>query len=185
MGFIRAIGASYANILNFSGRASRAEYWCFVLFQFLVGLALVGATMGYAIYAVTLAEYGIPTPDMIGDLQSWMAIIQVVMFLLLTVPGLSSLIRRLHDTDKSGWWFFISFLPLIGALILLYFVVQPGTARRNRFGQPTVARKHRHKNAPKEFAPHIVAKKAARDAKRRAEIHDYYRKNVAAHAPQT
>ena len=57
------------------------------------------------------------------------------LFALATLlPSLGVSIRRLHDLDKSGWWLLLAFLPLIGSLILLYWLIQRGTGRDNRFG---------------------------------------------------
>ena len=56
-------------------------------------------------------------------------------YLATFLPGLAVSARRLHDTDRSGWWLLIAFIPLIGSLVLLdIFMVQPGTEGPNRFG---------------------------------------------------
>ena len=53
--------------------------------------------------------------------------------LALLLPNLAVGVRRLHDIDKSGWWLLLGFIPLIGTLVLIYFMVQPGTEGSNRF----------------------------------------------------
>jgi len=55
--------------------------------------------------------------------------------LALLLPSIGVMVRRLHDTDRSGWWYFISFVPLVGSLILLFFLVQDGTVGNNQFGE--------------------------------------------------
>ena len=50
------------------------------------------------------------------------------------LPYLALLVRRLHDTDRSGWWYWISLVPCIGGIWLLILLIQPGTAGQNRFG---------------------------------------------------
>ena len=54
--------------------------------------------------------------------------------LFVFIPNLSISFRRLHDIDKSAWWLFISFVPVVGAIILLVFSVKPGTVGTNRYG---------------------------------------------------
>jgi len=57
------------------------------------------------------------------------------MFALFNFLIVGVMVRRLHDTDRSGWWYFISFVPLVGSLILLFFLVQDGTVGNNQFGE--------------------------------------------------
>lgn len=60
----------------------------------------------------------------------------ILFFLVSLIPSIAVGVRRLHDTDRSGWWYLIGFIPYIGALILLIFFVLPGSAGYNRFGPP-------------------------------------------------
>lgn len=102
----------------FSGRAQRAEYWYFVLFNMLVGvgLALIDQATG------TLdPETGV---GLLGGLYS----------LAVLLPSLGVSVRRLHDTDRSGWWMFILLIPVIGVIALLIFFVQDSTAGTNEYG---------------------------------------------------
>ncbi|MDP3838185.1 MAG: DUF805 domain-containing protein [Methylococcales bacterium] len=102
----------------FSGRAQRAEYWYFVLFNMLVGvgLALIDQATG------TLdAETGV---GLLGGLYS----------LAILLPSLGVSVRRLHDTDRSGWWLFILLIPVIGVIALLVFFVQDSKAGTNEYG---------------------------------------------------
>lgn len=62
--------------------------------------------------------------------------------LAVLVPSIAVPVRRLHDIDRTGWWFLVSFAPLIGAIVLLVFAVQDGTPGGNRYGhnpKPAVA----------------------------------------------
>ena len=59
--------------------------------------------------------------------------------LLTVIPGLAVMVRRLHDTDRSGWWFWISLIPWIGAIILLVFLASEGTRGYNQYGPPAGA----------------------------------------------
>ncbi|MBD8068616.1 DUF805 domain-containing protein [Bacillus sp. PS06] len=100
------------NYVGFDGRARRTEYWMFILFNFLIGLVL------------SLVEMLLDMPEILSGLYS--------LFILL--PSLAVLIRRLHDTGRSGWWFFISFVPLIGVIILIVFTCLDSQDGENKYG---------------------------------------------------
>ena len=98
---------------DFSGRAQRSEYWYFFLFYLLIYIAL-------AFVAAALGTAGVAL---------------IALFLLaMIIPSLSVGVRRLHDIDRSGWWLLISFIPLIGAIVLIIFAVQDSDPGENRFG---------------------------------------------------
>jgi uncharacterized membrane protein YhaH (DUF805 family) len=109
---------------TFSGRASRSEYWWFYLLIVIVALLLRGSmpTPNFA----DPASFHFP---MMGGL---FGIVMLVLFL----PILAAGVRRLHDTDRTGWWFLIGFIPFIGGLVLLVFMCLPGTAGANTYGEP-------------------------------------------------
>lgn len=96
---------------TFSGRASRSEFWYFSLGNVVIWLIAA----------------------LICDGIFWIA------YLALILPNIAVSIRRLHDTNRSGWWYLIAFLPLIGPFILLYFYVCKGTDGNNRFGEDPMA----------------------------------------------
>ncbi|MFA6534492.1 MAG: DUF805 domain-containing protein [Patescibacteria group bacterium] len=98
----------------FSGRATRAEYWYFVLFNLIISAVLVTVwrIFGGAGY---------------GPLQGLYS-------LAVLIPSLAVLARRLHDTNHSGWWILIAFLPVIGAIVLLVFAVSDSQPGANGYG---------------------------------------------------
>lgn len=124
-GFGEAIQVCFRKYATFSGRANRPEYWYFVLFYALV---FIGFNILTAVFS-GVAGGGSPL-DVLVVLFS----IAFVLFAIAVIlPSLAVLVRRLHDTDKSGWWFLISIVPL-GGIVLLVFLCQAGTPGRNRFG---------------------------------------------------
>jgi uncharacterized membrane protein YhaH (DUF805 family) len=110
---------------DFQGRARRSEYWLFYLFVVIV-YVLVGIVTG--------AAMGAPGDFGIGQ------IILGVIGLAFLVPTLAVGVRRLHDTNRSGWWLLIGLIPFLGALVLLIFFVLDGTPGANRFGEDPKAR---------------------------------------------
>lgn len=104
------------NYANFSGRARRKEYWYFVLVQ--MGLVIIAMILDAIIF------------------NSEIGLFYIVVALGLFLPGLAVTIRRLHDTSRSGWWFLISILPLIGSIILLVFLASDTKFETNQWGPP-------------------------------------------------
>jgi uncharacterized membrane protein YhaH (DUF805 family) len=115
---------------DFAGRSRRKEYWMFalmniVIWSIIILLGLWGAEERLFSSDEELSLYFILT----GGLYS----------LITLVPSLAVTVRRLHDTDKSGWLILLSLIPLIGGLILLVFYLTAGTEGPNRFGADPLA----------------------------------------------
>jgi len=102
----------------FNGRARRSEYWWFVLFNIIISLAL-GAIDGVTGTFSQAAGLGL-----LGGLYT----------LAVLLPSLAVTVRRLHDTGRSGWWFLIMFVPLIGAIVLLVFMLLDSKPGQNQYG---------------------------------------------------
>jgi len=111
---------------QFSGRASRSEFWFFVLAEFL--LYLVYEVLGFLVGFV-LASAG----DVGLIVAGAVCVIFIIIMLALILPYLSVLVRRLHDTGRSGWWFFISWIPFIGSIWLLVLLCLESTGP-NQYG---------------------------------------------------
>ncbi|WP_265503591.1 DUF805 domain-containing protein, partial [Providencia heimbachae] len=111
------------NYANFSGRARRKEYWMFTLVNMVIIMAL---------YAIIFSSIDYTTGE-IGGFGTILSIIVVIYVLGVFIPSLAVTIRRLHDTDKSGWWYLISFIPF-GAFVLLVFLCLDGSHGDNKFG---------------------------------------------------
>ena len=119
---------AYKRYFDFQGRSNRSEYWLFALFWALISIPY---------YYVVLRD---PTGYM-GNPVS-MAIVAIYMIAALGsfIPSLAVSVRRLHDTDKSGWLLLLWLIPLLGALILLVFFVLPGTKGPNKYGPDPLGR---------------------------------------------
>jgi uncharacterized membrane protein YhaH (DUF805 family) len=102
----------------FDGRARRTEYWMFGLINLIVVVVL------------TFLDHMLGTVR--GD--SRIGLLAGIYTLVVLLPSLGVTVRRLHDTDRSGWWILISFVPLIGGIVLLVFMVLDSTPGPNRFG---------------------------------------------------
>ena len=104
---------------DFSGRSRRKEYWYFNLFNGIVFLFLF-------LFAIPFGEHEKPSMLPLGFLFAYSLVIMV--------PGLAVTIRRLHDIGKSGWWYFIAFIPLVGGLILFVFTLLDSEPYANQWG---------------------------------------------------
>jgi uncharacterized membrane protein YhaH (DUF805 family) len=98
MSFGEAISDGFSKYATFSGRSSRSAYWWWILFYALVFIA------------ASILDGAINTP-----------VITILVWLGFFLPNLAVLVRRLHDTDRSGWWVLIGLIPLIGAIVLIVF----------------------------------------------------------------
>lgn len=107
------------NYANFNGRAQRSQYWWFVLFALMVWLILLLVDRAIFVHAVP--------------------VFQNIWLLILVFPSTALAVRRLHDIGKSGWWYLISVIALIGVLVLIYWLIQPGTEGRNEYGPDPLA----------------------------------------------
>ena len=108
------------NYATFTGRARRSEYWYFALFNLIFGIVAV----------ILDNVLGIPMEGMgnYGPLYSLYSIVVLI-------PGLAVLVRRLHYVGKSGWMFFIALIPIIGAIWLLVLLVTDSEAGSNKWGE--------------------------------------------------
>ena len=103
---------------DFNGRARRKEYWMFVLFNMIFGIAaiILDNVLGIAVEGVGYGLlYGLYT-------------------LVVFIPGLAVVVRRLHDVEKSGWMFFIILIPLIGVIWLLVLMLTDSNPGENKYG---------------------------------------------------
>ncbi|GIF47169.1 uncharacterized membrane protein YhaH (DUF805 family) [Asanoa ferruginea] len=117
MSFTESLKSVFSQYVGFSGRARRSEYWWFALFAIL--LNVVARILDSVLFDTSTASTGI---------------FGIIVGLALFLPGLAVAVRRLHDTDRTGWWVLIGLVPLVGAIVLLVFMVSDSKPGANRFG---------------------------------------------------
>ena len=119
----------YGRYADFSGRSRRMEYWMFRLFEFLVffGGFIVIAVLG----GLTRGAGG----EQAGGIVGGIGMLALSLFILGSIiPSIAVTIRRLHDTNRSGWMLLLAFIPLIGGIVLLVFMFSEGTRGPNNYG---------------------------------------------------
>lgn len=119
-----AVTTVLSKYATFQGRAARPEYWWWVLATLILFIAL--AVVDGALFAPMMGFEAFSEDA--GQPLSFLA------SLALLLPNLAVSVRRLHDTDRSGWWLLLAIIPIIGSLVLLFFMIQRGTDGANRFG---------------------------------------------------
>jgi uncharacterized membrane protein YhaH (DUF805 family) len=102
----------------FDGRSRRKEYWFFVLFSTLISLLLI------AIDSATGTFRSPRGPGLLSGIYS----------LAVLVPSLAVSVRRLHDTNRTGWWLLLGIVPFIGPIVLLVFFASDGNPDDNEYG---------------------------------------------------
>ena len=117
----------YRRYFDFEGRSRRKELWLFSLFIMIV----------YSVLIVLVLAGGFSMGEAAEDVAplSWIALALLVLFGLATIiPSLAVQVRRFHDQDRSGWFLLLNFIPYLGGLIVLVFMLMEGTRGPNRFG---------------------------------------------------
>ncbi len=116
MGFTDTIRNGFQHYVTFSGRASRSEYWFWVLFVFVFSIVtgIIDGVLGIFLLNILFT---------LGTL----------------LPSLAVSVRRMHDLGKRGWWLLVFLIPLVGPVIVLIWYCSRGTAGDNRFGPDPLA----------------------------------------------
>lgn len=118
MVMVEAYKKVWKNYANFNGRTSRADYWWFTLANLLITgvLSILTAAGGDSFIGTVFSG--------VSGLYS----------LAILIPTLAIDVRRLHDIDKSGWWYLINLVPCIGSIVFLVFCCMAGTPGDNKYG---------------------------------------------------
>ncbi len=107
----------------FSGRARRKEFWMFFLFNGIIIFALVAAAMAGG--SIAGGSEG---------LMFLFILLYMLYVLAMLIPNIAVSVRRLHDTNRSGWWLLIDLIPFIGGIIILMFMMENSQPGENRYG---------------------------------------------------
>ncbi len=118
------VAAYTKNFANFQGRARRREFWGVYLVVALI-------TSPVSLSFVWMMYGGSNVDSRYGD---FIILLYLLICLVNLIPGNALVVRRLHDIDKSGWWYWISLVPLIGGIWILILLCTEGTRGENRFG---------------------------------------------------
>ena len=120
LSFQNAVGLGFQHYFDFKGRSTRSEYWWWLLFVVLAGIAL------------TIVDMGIGT----FNYESGDGLLSGLFKLATLIPGLALGARRLHDINKSAWWLlmWLSFLLIIPVIVLLVWAARQGDNGTNRYG---------------------------------------------------
>ncbi|WP_417389077.1 DUF805 domain-containing protein [Gimesia sp.] len=115
MNWYLAVLKKYA---DFEGRARRKEYWMFILFNILISfvIGILGAIIGETGGLITVSLSGLYS-------------------LFIFIPSIAVTVRRLHDTNRTGWWILISLIPFFGAIILFIFMILDSDPNANAYGE--------------------------------------------------
>ncbi len=126
MGLFEAVKSVFSKYATFQGRASRSEYWFFYLFNILleIGLLIVGLILGAIVGDGTgaLAGMGIAY------------VLLCIYGLIALIPSISVFVRRMHDIGRSGWWYWLALVPLVGVIVLLVFLLTGSDRGENQYG---------------------------------------------------
>ncbi len=138
MGFVETIKHNFSHYATFSGRAQRSQFWWWYLFLVIVSAVLnvIDSLIGWGIGKQT---YEFTMNDQITQFESpGVGFLALIWGLVVLIPTLAVMARRLHDTDRSGWWilwgYLLAIVCCIGFIILLVFWIQRGTTGENKYG---------------------------------------------------
>lgn len=144
MTFLDAIRSAFGKYATFSGRASRSEFWWWMLFEFLTR-TLLGFAYMMTMLALLLPAAAADANNQPGAMDAVLgAIFNPAYFILIAwslailLPSLAVMVRRFHDTGRSGWFVLVTFIPLVGTILMIVFLVEESQPVANAWGEPAV-----------------------------------------------
>lgn len=105
------------NYFNFKGRSTRSDYWYVVLANFIIGF-----TLGFI-------------SSLIPSLTNLFTTLSYMYSLAIIVPALALIVRRLHDINKSGWYYLLTLIPIVGQIIVIIFFCTSSVDENNKYGE--------------------------------------------------
>ena len=132
MNFVGAIKSALLNSFDFSGRATRLEFWAFIVFALVAG-NLITVVERALFYPGEIPEAG---PLFAVGLSIFLGPVASLSAAMMVIPWVSVSARRLHDIGRSGFWIYFGFIPPIGWLFMLIWRAREGDAGDNAYGPP-------------------------------------------------
>ena len=128
MTFIESIKTCFKKYITIKGRASRSEYWWF---------QAMFAPLTMFVVIMSEAE----NLENSSELILWFYLFCFIVVLVSIIPLITVTIRRFHDTNKSGWYFFLGLIPLVGSLIVTVMMIPEGTKGKNKYGPNSISKR--------------------------------------------
>ena len=117
---IEAVKEFFTHYADFKGRTSRKNFWLAFL-----GIMIISGILGF-IVGLVVGSAGV-------DVDKASSAVSLLITLVIIIPTISMCVRRLHDINKSGLWYLVSFLPFVGSIILLIFYLKPSVDEGNNY----------------------------------------------------
>lgn len=137
MTFSQSINSVFSKYATFSGRASRSEYWWFVVLNLIISVVIYGIACASMppIDATVVTQPGSYYMAVADAIPGWAYTVMSIYSLAILLPSLAVSVRRLHDTGRGGGWIFINLVPIIGGIWYFILTVLPSQPGPNRFGE--------------------------------------------------
>ncbi|MGE3691793.1 MAG: DUF805 domain-containing protein [Novosphingobium sp.] len=128
----------FKRYFDFKGRSRRMEYWMFMLMSAMIYVACAVIAVASVPWNRMSSDGG-PEPE--PGIGLWIALgLAAIYFLASLIPSIAVTVRRFHDQDMSGWFYFLRFIPYVGGIVLIVFMCIQGTKGENRFGYDPLGR---------------------------------------------
>ena len=128
MGFVKSINSAFIKCFDFKSRASRSEFWYFYLFTTIIGFIGIQLDQLFNLQIMGIELNTSSETLMLGPMY-------IFLYFLFMIPSVALYVRRLHDTNRSGWWLLIILIPFIGIITIIFFLCLKGTDTKNDFGE--------------------------------------------------
>ncbi|KGL42496.1 hypothetical protein BMT55_11260 [Listeria newyorkensis] len=129
MGFLEAYKSFWKNYVNFSGRSSRSAYWYVVLWNAIIISIFYILILVFTVFTAATSSVSDATGDFAFIMTSGSTLLILLLLFLYElatfIPLLALTIRRLHDSNKSGWFVLLSLIPFVGSIIMIVFMCMP------------------------------------------------------------
>ncbi len=130
MSFVKSINNAFVKCFDFKTRATRSEFWYFYLFTTVIGFIGLQFDQLFELQILGIDLNNSPGTIMLGPMY-------IFLYFLFILPSIALYIRRLHDTNRTGWWLLIVVVPFIGIITLIFFLCLKGSEKQNDFGAPS------------------------------------------------